>query len=238
MSIDPGQIDKKNIPSHVAVIMDGNGRWAKERSLPRSEGHRAGSLVIEKLMDAAMDLNLNYISLYAFSTENWNRPPTEIQGLWKLLSSFFNEKLPIMKEKGIRVVHSGRRKALPSNVLNAIDSAVSETKNNKKITLNFCLNYGGRQEIIDAVNEWNNNKKSKESLSEKTLRNYLYSPDIPDVDLMIRTSGEYRISNFLLWESAYSELVFQNVLWPDYSAENLYEAIIEYQNRSRRFGGL
>lgn len=231
------RIDKNNLPNHVAVIMDGNGRWAKNRNLSRSEGHRAGSLVIENLMDTALDLKIKNISLYAFSTENWNRPPTEIQGLWKLLTEFFNEKMPVMKEKGVKVLHSGRRKNLPKSVLNVIDEAVSETKENDLINLNFCLNYGGRQEIIDAVNEWHLESDKKDLLNEKTIRKYLYN-NIPDVDLMIRTSGETRISNFLLWQTAYSELVFLDVLWPDFKPENLYQAIIEYQNRQRRFGGL
>lgn len=232
------QIDKKKIPSHVAVIMDGNGRWAKKKGFSRSEGHNAGSKVLEKLMDTAIELNIKCISVYAFSTENWSRPKREIDGLWKLFTEYFDSKLPIMLEKGIRIHHSGSYKKLPAIVKNKIITAVDKTKNNKKITLNFCLNYGSRQEILEAVNEWAMKRKPDEKITASKLEKYLYTSNLPDVDLLIRTSGESRISNFLLWQIAYSEIIFMNVLWPDFNKSHLYKAIIEYQKRDRRYGGI
>jgi len=232
------RIDKKGIPAHIAIIMDGNGRWAQKKSLSRSHGHAAGALVIEKLMDTALELNLKCVSLYAFSTENWSRPSTEIKGLWNLLERYFDEKIPILKAKGVRVCHSGVFDRLPSSVVRKIEDAVESTKHNKKITLNFCLNYGSRREIVDAVNEWSKTAKKGEFINEKKLASNLYTPGLPDVDLLIRTSGEMRISNFLLWQSAYAEFVFMKVLWPDFKPSHLYKAILEYQKRNRRFGGL
>jgi len=232
------QIDLKNVPRHVAIIMDGNGRWAKSKGLERTEGHRVGAEVIEQLMDAALAANIHCISLYAFSTENWSRPPSEVQCLWLLFEEFFEKKLPVMIEKGVRVVHSGFEKKLPSGVLAKIHNAVKMTTKCKKITLNFCLNYGGRQEIIAAANEWLLDKKPGEMLTEKKLEKFLFTKGLPDVDLMIRTSGEKRISNFLLWQCAYAEFVFTDRLWPDFNANDLYTALLEYQKRARRFGGV
>lgn len=229
-------IDSKNIPNHIAIIMDGNGRWAKKRSLARIEGHKKGALVVESLVDDALDLKVKVISLYAFSTENWSRPGTEVKGLWELLETFFRDKIDIMIEKGIRITHSGRLNKLPGSTKKSIVNAIEKTKKNKKLTLNFCLNYGGRQEIVDAVNSWlekNNNKKITSNAIEKN-----FYTKLPDVDLLIRTSGESRISNFLLWQSAYAEFVFLKVLWPDFKSSHLYKSIIEYQKRSRRFGGI
>ena len=233
------KIDYTNIPKHVAIIMDGNGRWAKKRGLPRIEGHRRGAETIERCMDTAIELGINVVSLYAFSTENWSRPKEEINGLWNLLESFFEKKLNIIIEKGVQVRHSGSLKELPVNVQRIITEAVEKSKNNSTIILNLCLNYGGRHEIIHAVNEWIQKKPSHElSLTPETFERYLYTKGLPDVDLLIRTSGEYRISNFLLWQIAYAELVFMKVLWPDFNEKHLYQAIYEYQHRERRFGGL
>lgn len=229
-------IDLKNVPQHIAVIMDGNGRWAQKRSLPRIEGHKKGARVVETLVDAALELNIKCISLYAFSSENWARPKSEIMGLWSLLEDFFKDKLPMMIEKGIRINHSGRLNRLPGSTRKAIETALEKTKKNKKFILNFCLNYGGRQEIVDAANsffEKNNGKK----ITEKNFEKFLYNR-LPNVDLLIRTSGESRISNFLLWQAAYAEFVFIKTLWPDFKAAHLYKSIIEYQKRSRRFGGI
>jgi len=233
------KIDYTNIPKHVAIIMDGNGRWAKKRGLPRIEGHRRGAETIERCMDTAIELGINVVSLYAFSTENWSRPKEEINGLWNLLESFFEKKLNIIIEKGVQLRHSGSLKELPVNVQRIITEAVEKSKNNSTIILNLCLNYGGRHEIIHAVNEWIQKKPSHElSLTPEIFESYLYTKGLPDVDLLIRTSGEYRISNFLLWQIAYAELVFMKVLWPDFNEKHLYQAIYEYQHRERRFGGL
>lgn len=226
------------IPRHVAVIMDGNGRWARGRGLSRSEGHEAGAAVIEPLMDTVQELGIEVVSLYAFSTENWMRPSSEVSGLWKLLQKFFSEKLDTMKEKGIRVMHSGSMKKLPSGVQKAIGNAVEESAQNSGPVLNFCINYGSREEIIQAVNRWMKDRGKRDGITEKDIEKYLYTSSLPDVDLLVRTSGEYRISNFLLWQSAYAELVFLDVLWPDFTAEHLYQAIYSYQQRDRRFGGL
>jgi undecaprenyl diphosphate synthase len=218
--------------------MDGNGRWAKKRGLPRIEGHKKGAGVIEKMTDTAIELGIECVSVYAFSTENWSRPKAEIQGLWAILEEFFNTRIPVLLEKGVRIVHSGSRSRLPKKVLSAIDGAVAASRRNKRVTLNLCLNYGGHQEIADAVNAWALTAKKGEQCTSAKLRRHMYVPSLPDVDLMIRTSGEKRISNFLLWQGAYAELVFVDQLWPDFNAEHLYKAIVEYQKRSRRFGGI
>ncbi|HEY1404973.1 MAG TPA: isoprenyl transferase [Spirochaetota bacterium] len=232
------RIDTHKIPAHVAVIMDGNGRWAQKHNLPRVEGHRKGADVIEKLTDAATEIGIKVVSIYAFSTENWSRPKAEVSALWKILDRFYAEKMEVLSQKGVRVVHSGSMNRLPSSVRAIIESAEMKTRKNKKIILNLCLNYGGRQEIVDAVNEWVKNRSKNEKVSASKIRKYFYQPDLPDVDLLIRTSGESRISNFLLWQCAYAEFVFTDVLWPDFSRDDVYKAVSEYQNRQRRFGGL
>jgi undecaprenyl diphosphate synthase len=231
-------INLKKVPSHVAIIMDGNGRWAKKRKLSRSKGHKAGAEIIEPLMDVSVELGIKAISLYAFSMENWTRPKLEIQGLWKLLEFYFTHNMEKIQEKGIRVTHSGSLKRLPGSIKRTINNAVEETKNNKIMVLNFCVNYGGQQEIVESVNTWLETRKTDEKLNIKKLEKNLYTQGLPDVDLLIRTSGEKRISNFFLWQIAYSEIVFLDVLWPDFLPENLYQSIYEYQQRDRRYGGL
>jgi len=232
------KIKPGDIPAHVAIIMDGNGRWAKKNIMSRSDGHREGANVIEPVVDAAIGLGIKAISLYAFSTENWLRPVSEIATLWRLLEYFFDEKLPSMKEKGVKVIHSGSLKKLPPSTKKSIKTAIEETRSNKKIQLNLCINYGGRQEIVQSVNTWLDNCKPGEKITEKKIEKYLYTSDMPGVDLMIRTSGEFRISNYLIWQLAYSELVFMNVLWPDFRPAHLYRAVYDYQQRERRFGGI
>jgi len=234
------KIDLNNIPKHIAVIMDGNGRWAKSKGLPRIEGHKKGAFVVENLMDTALELKVKCVSLYAFSTENWNRPPAEVSALWKLFEQFFSEKVPILNDKGIKVVHSGIYNKLPKSTVEKIKHASELTKMNKNIILNFCVNYGSQLEIVDAVNEIIKKSRSGDisKVSISSFKKYLYQPELPDVDLLIRTSGEFRISNFLLWQCAYAEFVFMKVLWPDFKPRDLYKAIYEYQNRNRRFGGL
>jgi len=226
------------IPRHIAIIMDGNGRWAERRNLPRLEGHRRGAEVVESLMDAALDLGIGVISLFAFSTENWSRPRSEVQGLWRIMEFFFKANIEKIKEKGIRLRHSGSLAHLPASTRAIIERAVKETSRNRRIVLNFCLNYGARQEIVDAVNRWMRTRREGEAMNAARMDKNLYTAGLPDVDLLIRTSGEYRISNFLLWQSAYAELVFTKVLWPDFRPRHLYETIYEYQKRERRFGGL
>ena len=231
-------IDPSNVPSHVAIIMDGNGRWAKQRSLPRSRGHEKGAEVIEPLMDAAIDLGIRAVSLYAFSVENWQRPRLEVLELWSLLELFFRKNIDTIIRKKICIRHSGTDKRLPLSTRKIIRKAVEDTAGNDRITLNFCINYGGRQEIVGAVNSWLKERSGTEALTEKKLEKHLFTRGLPELDLMIRTSGEQRISNFLLWQLAYAELVFLDVLWPDFTDEHLFKAIYEYQQRKRRFGGL
>jgi len=231
-------IRKRGIPSHIAIIMDGNGRWAKNKSLPRSEGHRRGAEVIEPIIDSAIELGIKVVSLYAFSMENWIRPRTEIASLWKLLDYFFKTKIDVIKSKGIRVKHSGLANMLPASTFNTIIRAVNETRYNRKLILNFCVNYGGQQEVVHAVNSWADKRKSNEKINIKKLEKNLFTSDLPPVDLMIRTGGECRISNFMIWQIAYSELLFIDVLWPDFRPRHLYKSIYEFQQRERRFGGI
>jgi undecaprenyl diphosphate synthase len=231
-------INPSKRPSHVAIIMDGNGRWARKNSLPRAEGHKYGANAIEPLMDSAMELGLKTISLYAFSTENWMRPKSEILSLWKLLEYFFTTKIDVILEKGIRIKHTGFLKKIPSSTKKTIINAVDLTSQNDRITLNFCINYGSQQEIVEAVNNWVPGRKKNEKLCTKKMGKLLNPYDLPNVDLLIRTSGEFRLSNFMLWQIAYAELVFLDVLWPDFKPFHLYKSIYEYQNRERRYGGI
>jgi undecaprenyl diphosphate synthase len=231
-------ITPDSVPGHIAIIMDGNGRWAKMRSLPRSEGHKKGAEVIEPLVDAAVDIGIKAISLYAFSVENWLRPKLEVVKLWSLLEYFFQHNIRKIKDKNIRIKHTGSLKKLPPSTKKTIRNAVEETSGNKRMVLNFCINYGSRQEIVEAVNDWLDKRKKSEKLTVKKLEKCLFTNDLPEIDLMIRTSGEYRISNFLLWQLAYAELYFTDVLWPDFTPEHLYKAVYDYQNRERRFGGI
>jgi undecaprenyl diphosphate synthase len=231
-------LDPARIPAHVAIIMDGNGRWATRRGLSRMEGHRRGAEVVESLMDAAIGLGIKVVSLYAFSTENWSRPKDEVQGLWALLEYFFESNIEKLKKRGIQVRHSGSLAHLPASTREVIGRSLAETRRNSKMMLNFCVNYGGRQELVDAVNSWVECRGAREKMTAAKMRRHFYTPDLPDVDLLIRTSGEYRISNCLLWQIAYAELVFVKVLWPDFKPRHLYRTIYEYQTRKRRFGGL
>lgn len=238
MILNKNKIKPEAVPCHVGIIMDGNGRWAKQRNLSRGEGHKHGADAIEPVMDCAIELGIKAVTLYAFSVENWARPVTEVKGLWELLEYFFSTKLETIKSKGIQIRHSGSLSKLPPSTRKTILKAVDETKNNRKVILNFCVNYGGRQEIIKAVNDWHEKSKPGDRISEKKLEKYLYTAGLPEVDLIIRTSGEYRISNFLLWQLAYAELYFTDVLWPDFGPEELRKAVIEFQKRERRYGGL
>ena len=232
---------RENVPYHVAIIMDGNGRWARNRGLPRNLGHRKGMEVVEKVIACARQRGIKMLTLFAFSTENWDRPKLEIEFLFSSLKGYLRRKKKKLIKEGMRLNVMGRREGLPSDLLLQIDELVSCTKDNTVFTLNIALNYGGRAEIIDAVKNIVKDVKQKkfaeEDLTEDNFRDFIYSPFIPDIDLLIRTSGEQRISNFLLWRLAYSELYFTKTLWPDFGSGDLDKAIEEFNKRERRFGG-
>ncbi|MDX1961372.1 MAG: isoprenyl transferase [Leptospiraceae bacterium] len=234
---------ESELPSHVAIIMDGNGRWATSKNLPRKEGHKEGSLAIHRLMDVALKVGLKNISLYAFSTENWKRPISEITAIFELLDNFIAEKLEGIHAKKIRVKHSGSRGKIPSISMRNIDKAIELTKENDALTINFCLNYGGQEEILNAFHSVMKKRSEKKisllkDVSVEELEAELYTSPLPPVDLLIRTAGEQRISNFLLWQSAYAEIYFTETLWPDFNEESLFLALDWYKNRIRKFGGL
>jgi len=233
------------LPKHIAIILDGNGRWAKQRNLPRSEGHRQGGENLKKLVDVILELEIPYISLYTFSTENWKRPKSEIQSLWNLLQEFFTKYLEECKQKQICIKVSGDISKLPKASQEILNKAVQETKKNKRLLANFCINYGSKQEILRAVNqiiqikiEQYKNTGKISDVKIKEFEKHLYTYPLPSVDLLIRPGGEQRISNFLLWQCAYAELYFTDVLWPDFSREELFKALEWYSGRERRFGGL
>jgi undecaprenyl diphosphate synthase len=233
-------INPDNIPKHVAVIMDGNGRWAKGKGMNRIFGHKNALTAVRETIEAAAELGTEAITLYAFSTENWNRPKIEVNALMSLLISSLNKESITFKENDVRVNAIGNIKSLPDSAQKTLKQVIKETQNNKKIVLTLALSYGAREEIINTIKNISkkvvNNDLSIEEIDEKIINNHLYTFNLPDVDLMIRTSGEQRISNFLLWQMAYAELYFTNILWPDFRKEHFYDAIIEYQNRERRFG--
>jgi undecaprenyl diphosphate synthase len=236
------KIDRTKIPVHVAIIMDGNGRWAKKLSLPRIAGHRAGVKSVKRAVEAAKDLGVEYLTVYAFSLENWRRPEDEVSGLMKLLVETIKSELNELNEQGIRLNALGRWRELPPKIVKEIENALEATVANKNGTLNLAVNYGGRAEIVDAARrlaaEAAAGKIKPEHIDEEAFAARLYAPEIPDPDLFIRTSGEMRVSNFLLWEIAYSEMWVTPVLWPDFEKHDFYEAVYEYQKRSRRYGGL
>jgi undecaprenyl diphosphate synthase len=232
-------MEKNSMPvQHLAIIMDGNGRWAKERGLSRSDGHRAGAKNIAKVVDAAREFGIKYLTVYAFSTENWKRPADEVRVLMELIKEFTTDMLPEMMKNNVRLRTIGRTSDLPLLSRTALQKAIDATAENDGFTLNIALSYGGRAEMIDAMNKMLKERKSDEPLTEEEFRNYLYAPDIPDPDMMIRTSGEMRISNFLLWQLSYSELYVTPVYWPDFSKEDLAKALENFSSRDRRFGGL
>jgi len=235
----PAEIDWDHIPKHVACVMDGNGRWASRRGLPRTEGHAAGEEALVDAIDGALALGIGWITMYAFSTENWRRPVDEVRYLMRFNESLLMRRRDELNEKGVRIRFAGRRDwRVPRRVLRRMDEAAELTKDNRTLTLTMAFNYGGRAEIVDAVKALVAEGVSADKVDEKAIRRHLYHPDMPDPDLVVRTSGEHRISNYLLWEIAYSELVFPEVLWPDFRREHLYEAVLEFQRRERRYGGL
>ena len=219
--------------------MDGNGRWASQRGLPRTEGHAAGEEALLDTVNGAIDIGLRWLTVYAFSTENWKRPPDEVRYLMNFNESLVTRRRDELHERGVRIRFSGRRDwRVPRKLLRRMNETVELTKRNKGMTLVIAFNYGGRAEIVDAVRELVATGVDARKIDERAIARHLYLADAPDPDLVVRTSGEYRISNFLLWEIAYSELVFTEVLWPDFRREDLFEAIREYQRRNRRFGGV
>ncbi len=236
----PPKLNPKQIPNHVAVVMDGNGRWAKERGMPRTAGHEAGEASLLDMVHGAIEIGVKELSAYAFSTENWRRSPEEVKFLMGFNRDVIRRRRDEMNDLGVKIRWVGREQKLWSSVLNELLEAEELTKSNKVLTLNMCVNYGGRAEIVDAVTEIAKAIKSKkikaESLTEKNFNKYLYSPQMSDVDLFLRSSGEQRTSNFLMWQSAYAEMVFLDVLWPDADRRTLWKAIEIYAERERRFG--
>jgi undecaprenyl diphosphate synthase len=241
-SIAKEDIEKGEIPKHIAIIMDGNGRWAKKRALPRIAGHHEGMKVVRKITKQANALGVNALTLYAFSTENWKRPKTEVDYLMKLPEEFLNTYLPELIEENVQVRIMGDKNRLPAHTLRAVEKAMSDTENNKGLILNFALNYGSRAEIISAVQKISQDVKEgrieEAAINESLFSDYLMTQSLHDPDLLIRTSGEIRLSNFMLWQLAYTEFWFTDVLWPDFNEQNLLQAIYTYQQRGRRFGGV
>ena len=226
---------------HVAIIMDGNGRWAERHGLPKTEGHRRGANQVSVILEAAQEAGIEFLTLYAFSTENWKRSAQEVSALMRLMEKFLDEKIPELMEKNVRLRAIGRLYDLPVNVRSKLFRAIEATRENSAGTLIFSLSYGGRAEIVDGVNRyleeaWKSGRKPAK-LTEESFRNCLYAPDVPDPELMIRTSGELRISNFLLWQLSYSEFYVTDTLWPDFGREEFFAALESFEKRERRFGG-
>jgi len=234
------QISLHKVPQHVAIIMDGNGRWAKSIGMERVFGHRNALTAVRESVEAASEAEVKAITLYAFSTENWKRPKYEVNALMNLLISSLKKELPDFQKNNVKVNSIGDISSLPKKAQKVLSEVIDETKTNTKIVLTFALSYGSREEIVNTIKNISkkvvNNQLQIEEINEKVINNHLYTFNLPDVDLMIRTSGEQRISNFLLWQMAYAELYFTDVLWPDFRKSDFFDAIIEYQNRERRFG--
>jgi len=234
------QIDPDRLPRHVAVIMDGNGRWAKMRGMNRVGGHKKGAEAVRKIVEASREIGIQWLTLYAFSEENWNRPEAEVQALMMLLNRFVKSELKRLQEQGIRLHSIGRINKLPEKTRKILLGAIEKTASNKDMVLTLALSYGGRQEIVDAIKKIvlyvENHKITANDISEQLVSDFLYSNKMPDPDLLIRTSGEYRVSNFLLWQIAYSEIYITPTLWPDFGKDEYLEAIGDFQKRERRFG--
>ena len=237
------RLDPKRIPAHIAIIMDGNGRWARQRNFPRIMGHKAGVNPVREIVETCARLGIEALTLYAFSVENWKRPRHEIEGLWRLLRFYLRRELPNLMRNDIQLVAIGRVESLPGVVQQELQAVMSKTAQNRGMRLNLAINYGGRTELVDAVNAMLENARLEGNLdaleiTEEGIASHLYTAGLKDPDLLIRTSGEMRISNFLLWQIAYAELYVTETLWPDFRRGELLEAVYEYQNRDRRFGGL
>jgi len=240
--VNPGELSKQPLPRHISIIMDGNGRWAQKKGLPRAAGHRAGVEALTRVVDACLTIGIKYLTVYAFSTENWKRPKDEVDTLMNLLVEYVEKELAALEQNGVRVSVLGNIGGLPKNTQKQIHKALEKTNRNMKLNLQIALNYGGRTELVEAVRIICQGVKQgnikPEEVNEEMIANNLYTAGLPDPDLMIRSSGEMRISNFLLWQSAYTEYWVTDTLWPDFSASELYRAIYDYQQRHRRYGGL
>lgn len=234
------EIDKDNLPNHVGIIMDGNGRWAKKRGLPRSAGHRVGAANLKTITEFASEMGIRYVTAYAFSTENWKRPKDEVDALMELLLEYLRDK-KLLEGNQVRVKFIGDRSVLTDEIRQEMETAEAESADRTRTTLYLAINYGGQQEIVNAVKniaqKIEAGQMTKDDITQEAIGDELYT-EIPDVDLIIRPSGEYRLSNFLLWQSAYSEFWFSNINWPDFTKEDFTRAILDYQNRNRRFGGV
>ena len=230
--------DLKHQPKHVAIIMDGNGRWAKKRGLPRLFGHRQGVNTAQKAVEIFLEYKIPYLTLYAFSTENWTRPRDEIKGIFKILEERLEEGIKFAHENGIRIRHLGKPDGLPQRLQDRVKQAIELTQNNSLLTVSIAFNYGGRDEIVEAARSLILNNIPPQDINEKILNQHLYTAEIPDPDLIVRTGGEMRLSNFLIWQSAYAEIYFTPVLWPDFNKEEIDKALIAYSQRQRRFGSL
>jgi undecaprenyl diphosphate synthase len=234
------EINTDQLPNHIAIIMDGNGRWAKSKGLLRNIGHQNGAKTVKEVVETCAKINVKYLTLYAFSTENWNRPKLEVELLMKLLISSLKKEVKTLQKNNIKLSTIGNLNSLPTKVAKELKDVIEKTKDNNRLTLTLALSYGSQEELIKTIKEISlkvkNNLISPENIDKSVINNHLYDHYLPDVDLLIRTSGEQRISNFLLWEIAYAELFFTDILWPDFNNENLFEAILNYQNRERRFG--
>ncbi|WP_417353016.1 isoprenyl transferase [Flavobacterium alkalisoli] len=233
-------INTENLPTHLAIIMDGNGRWAKQRGMLRAFGHESGTKSVKQTIENCTNLGIKYLTLYTFSTENWNRPKLEVQTLMKILINTLKKELPTLQKNNIRLSTIGNSELLPEKARNQLFEVIEKTKDNNKMVLTLALSYGSREEIISAVKQISEKVKTNAiavtDINEEIITQHLYTHDMPDVDLVIRTSGEQRISNFLLWQCAYAEFYFTDVLWPDFNEKDLHNAIISYQKRERRFG--
>jgi undecaprenyl diphosphate synthase len=234
------QIAKNPVPNHIAIIMDGNGRWAKLKGKPRVFGHKNGVTSVKQVIEGCAEIGINYLTLYAFSTENWNRPKLEVKTLMALLVSSLKKELKTLQKNNIKLNAIGNIQNLPKKAQVELSEVIKKTENNNTLTLTLALSYGSREEIVNVIKNISkkvvNNQLNIEEIDEKIINNHLYTFSLPDVDFLIRTSGEKRISNFLLWQIAYAEMYFTNTLWPDFKKKNLFDAILEYQTRERRFG--
>ena len=235
-------IDPEKLPDHIGIIMDGNGRWAKKRFLPRTAGHTAGVKKVREIVEECVELNIAHLTLYAFSKENWKRPKDEVSKLMQLLTIYLRKEIKSLNKNGVRIKILGDIEELPKQAISEVQNAVETTKDNSKLTLNLALNYGSRQEITRAFKgiytDIENNMLDIEDVTTELISDYLYTKNQPDLDLIIRTSGEQRISNFMLYQAAYSEFDFVETLWPDFTREDLRKSIVKFQNRNRRYGGI
>ncbi len=226
------------VPEHVAIIMDGNGRWAKKRGLPRQAGHRAGVENLRRIIDACVEFGIRILTIYAFSTENWGRPEVEVRGLMRIFARVLDQEVYELHEQGVCIHHLGDFNGVDPTLQEKVKRAVDLTKDNQRLIVNVAFNYGGRAEILHAVREIMHDNIAPEDVTEDLFNSYLFTAGLPDPDLVIRTSGEHRISNFLIWQAAYSELYLTPALWPDFGREDLYEALQSYSQRDRRYGRL